>query len=506
MMTRNASAQPCVPRDSFEHAASLGRSLLGPPPLIRRGGRSCARELAYGTANWPLNVIVAYAGGFYGTAEAMLRERTLVDYCKFQIAPEHRPWLDAYALDGTGFYRPSPMMPWLVAELRKPSACPLCDMEAWILRGLVADYWPHMAPLVSACWRHGVALVDRRLVQGEVRESRPNIASDAQVHYAQNVLLLRELARDMRDAAHHFAQHLNEAGYCHANGEYRVGRFSQSLQRYAQAQFGGHPICKAMAALSSTRAILRWIRAEGNATVHPAMMVVVLGFLQSDALPVGLASQSTHPHRRDREGWQGRYRNPRLVINDQRTFDKDDIERLLRRGVPCAQVAEFCKVSTSTVWRVVKERNLRQCIRALQLERCRKEARDAWTRARKRFPAASRNHLRKQESRAYKWLQKHDREWMETQPSEYLPPAGWSRSAIPTAEASVLLVSRLCNAIELVRSQHPAGRCSISALCRALSITRYMLLTWAQASAEVAALLADEMDQPIQARFFWRDT
>lgn len=484
--------EPCVPRDPFEAASSLANSLLGVPPLQRRGGRSCRMDAAFGTVSWPLNPFAATTDGYFGSGLALMHERTLVDYCSFQMTAQGRSLLQAQVLDGTGAgRRPPPWNPWMVDTLRPAVTCPLCMRESWERFGVVAWFWPHHAPFVSACWRHAVRLVHASELAVASRVTALQSASHAELAFARDSVSVCQLGRDRCAAARWLGEAMAAAGFRHANGEFRAKEFCAALQDFCGRQLSSLALARASASPRFGRRILSWINGQTD-SISPVGVVLTLGCLReavTTAVPVYSKGQ---PHRPRCRGWRGRYRAIEINIDGRHRYLRSDMEHLLRRGCSCGQVAALCHVSASTVWRHVKDRNLRDLIERLQEERCRREARTAWQKVRSRFPHASRNQLREREPRAYRWLVTHDKGWLSRQPAAYKTLKGWRRGVLKTAGSGSKILARLRSAIRTIEQN---GRVTRAALCRELDVSPYILQRWSTASQRVARLLESVFDR-----------
>ncbi|WP_116347200.1 TnsD family Tn7-like transposition protein [Cupriavidus taiwanensis] len=482
----------CVPRDPFEAASSLANSLLGAPPLQRRAGRWCSMDVAFGTVSWPLNLLAAVTESFFGTGVQLMRERSLVDYCRFQLAAQGRSQLESRVLDGTGVMRQPPWAPWMVDTLRPRMACPICARENWEQFGVFAWLWPHQAPFVSACWRHGIRLVRASDVAGSFCRTRMQSASQDELAFARDSISICQLGQELLTTALWLNEAMAVAGFRHPNGEFCDKQFCAFLREYCSRHMTSLALSKSFASPRFGRRVLAWI-AGRVATISPVVVVVTLGCLREAGTTAMPAYSRRKPHQHQSRGWPGRYRCIDLFIDGRRHFSRKDIEKLLRQGCSCRQVAGLCHVSASTVWRYVEQRNLWGTVRRLQENRCRLEARSAWRGVRSRFPNASRNQLREREPRAYRWLMAHDKRWLLSQPAAYEPLNGWRRGVLKTPGSHSKILARLRSAIRTIEQN---GRITRSALCRELGVSAYMLQRWRTASGSVARLLDSTFARP----------
>jgi hypothetical protein len=216
-----------LPHDPFEAASSLAAHVLGHPPYIRRGGIAREPDLAYGTVTVALDDLANVASGFFGTAEELLQQRTLVNYCAFQMTPTMREAFRRRVRTGAGTIRPSGRAPWMVATYPGNLACPLCELTAWNEYGTRAMLWPHRAPLVRACWRDGAQLVPT-LPGAEpcYPADRVREATTAQRQFALDTVMVCQLGVNCEQAALEFEAQIAAAGVRRSSGTFATAQFS----------------------------------------------------------------------------------------------------------------------------------------------------------------------------------------------------------------------------------------------------------------------------------------
>lgn len=489
--------QICValPHDPFEAASSLAAHVLGHPPYIKRGGISRESDLAYGTVTVALEELANVASGFFGTVGELLAQRTLVNYCAFQMTPAMREAFRERAKTGGGFIRSSGRAPWMIAMPPNDLVCPLCEQAAWDRYGTRAMLWPHRAPLVRACWRHDVQLVpavwgaEPCYAGDSVRQ-----ATDAQRQFAMDAVMVCQLGVNCEHAALEFEAQLSAAGVRRSSGTYATAQFSRSFQEFCIAQFDDPALHRFFGRPRLGRGILQWVRSAGADFIPPILLVLLLGWLRlaarssaiSSPLPTPQNLQRGRKMKRRMTGWAGRYSRARLPVDGRKRYEQSDIERLLQARCTVAQIAVLCRTSESTVSRYVSAHGLKSLATAARIQQRRSEVRRAWTRVCKRYPGRSRNAIRKLEPRAYRWLITHDKAWLRQQCQTYEQKKGWRRALLPTPGSAATIAAQVRRAHRAMMSGHRKPRCTRAALCRALGVTPYLFDRWQKASPLIA--------------------
>ncbi|WP_455286559.1 TnsD family Tn7-like transposition protein [Cupriavidus necator] len=471
--------------DRFESAASIGTRAKGSPPLERRGGRFCLPTVAYGTVTWPIEAVAALGDGFYGDVQQILDGASLVNYCAVAMRTPQREALRTTAITGRGGVRDPAWAPWMLPTTGRKLQCPVCRGEAWWAIGMLADCWPHRAPLVVACWRHGVQLQpcsDNPMA----RAPRVRNASDEAVKFANNTVRLCEMAANLDATATYLHAQLEGAGFLHANGNYRAKRFRECYARYGGAHAHEPTLRRAIEAPLAGRAVLDWVRSGGDEPVHPVYLVVLLGMLEQEAAsPLAAHANPPKPPVMQR-AWSAHAAQSVRLLGASTRFKSGDIPQLAKHGCEPTEMAALCRISLDAVYRIIRSHGLRPLIERKRHERLRVGARQALLDARDRNPGQSRNVIRGLEPRAFKWLWKHDRRWLQRQRFAFEPSRGWRRKVLPTAGSERRILSRLRDAANRIRVTRPAERCTGGALCRALAITPYVLRRWSQCSQKIA--------------------
>lgn len=491
-----AAIGPLVVWNLDESAASLANRAMGTPPLQRRGGRLWPPDLAYGTVSWAVNTVVTLGGGFYGTADGILDLQSLVNYSAIARSARGRVALREKARTGVGSAKEAGWAPWLLSTVGQVLGCPVCRLEAWRAIGMPTECWPHRGPLVQGCWRHGVLLVPQDgFADPTVRAQPPRKASREVLTFAENTVHLCRLARSIGDAAAHFRDLLAAADFLRDNGQYYASRFRDAYAAYGRHRAHEPALRKATEAPLAARAVLDWVRSGGDDPIHPVYLVIALGMLdEAAASPIASFSPRKRAVQAGRRGaWSAHAVQPIRVLDGRFRYRRADIRHLAAQGCEAAEIASLCRLSLDIVWRTIRAEKLRPLIQKGRHERLRIGARQAWLDVREQHPGCSSNVLRSLEPRAFRWLWKHDKAWLQSQRADFRPATGWRRPILPTAGSRQRVLARLKRA---AASQQATGvRCTRAGLSRALSITPYVLMQWAQASADFADLLC-RLTQP----------
>lgn len=442
------------------------------------------------------------ASGFFGTADELLNQRTLGNYCVFQMTPLMREAFRRYLRTGAGAMRLSGRAPWMVATYPGDFCCPLCEQEAWNEFGTRATFWPHRAPMVRACWRHGVQLVP--ICSGPepcyaadcLRE-----ASAAQQQFARDTVMVCQLGASCEQAAVEFQAQLAAAGMLRPNGTYATKQFSRSFSRFCMTQMDDPALHRLFDHPRLGRGVLRWVRSGGEAFISPLLLVLLLGWLrlaaQSTAiipLPPPPSPQRGRTLSRRVKGWAGRFSRARLPVDGRRRYDQSDIEWLLRSHCTVAQIAALCRISESTVSRYISAHGLKPLAVAARIEQRRPDVRRAWQRACHRYPDRSRNAIRALEPRAYRWLITHDKVWLRQQCQAFERAKGWRRGPLPTPGSAATIAAQVRRVHRSLSSGRRKARCTRSALCRALGVTPYLFDRWRKASPLIAQAIQEALD------------
>ncbi|GJG94343.1 TnsD family Tn7-like transposition protein [Cupriavidus pauculus] len=491
------SGEICValPHDPFEAASSLAMNVLGHPAYIKRGGISREPDLAYGTVTVALEHLANVASGFFGTADELLAQRTLVNYCAFQMTPAMREAFRQRARTGGGAIRHPSRAPWMIATYPGNVVCPLCEIASWNEYGTRSMLWPHRAPLVQACWRHGVQVVpmlpgaEPRYPADCVRE-----ATAAQWQFAQDTVMVCQLGANCEQAALEFQMQLAAAGVRRSSGTYATAQFSRSFREFCMTRIGVPALHRYFIRPCFGRHVLHWVRSAGVTFIPPFLLVLLLGWLrlaaQSTAISL-LLPPPQYPQRgrtlkRRVTGWAGRYSRARLPVDGRKRYDQSDIERLLNAHCTYAQIAGLCRISESTVSRYVTVHGLRSLATMARVEQVRSDVRRAWIRACQRYPSRSRNAIRKLEPRAYQWLITHDKAWLRRQCQAFAHRKGWRRALLPTPGSAATIAAQVRRVHRAILSGRRKARCTRAALCRALGVTPYLFDRWRKASPLIA--------------------
>lgn len=231
-----------VPRDPYESAASLADMLFGPRHYARGGGPHLSwTGWAHGTISWPLVLLAEEVNGYYGDVPALLRDRTLVNFCKFAVRPPRWNSFVERAIYGTSTV-PKVQGKQALSWRPRRQVCPVCDWESWNRTGSHAILWPHMAPLVEACWRHPVRLVPLQAIRSSPRHASI-AARPIESTYARNVVRLCSLgAAPKAQCAAYLVERLAAAGLQRADGNIRHSDFSRMLDCHLRDLLSTSPL------------------------------------------------------------------------------------------------------------------------------------------------------------------------------------------------------------------------------------------------------------------------
>lgn len=491
-----------LPHDPFEAASSLAAHLLGHPAYVRRGGIAREADLAYGTVTVALEPLAHCASGLFGTADELLRQRTLVNYCAFQMKPPMRESFRQRVRTGIGAMRLSGRAPWMIATYPGDLTCPLCEEEAWNEFGTRATFWPHRAPMVRACWRHDVQLVpisfgpEPCYAADCVRE-----AGAAQRQFARDTVMVCQLGADCEQAAVEFQAQIAAAGVLRRNGTYATTQFSRSFSGFCMTQIDDLALHGLFNHPMLGRGVLQWVRSGGDAFISPLLLVLLLGWLRLAAQSTAISPLAPPPSpqrgrtmKRRVKGWAGRYSRARLPVDGRRRYDQSDIEWLLRSHCTYAQIASLCRISESTVSRYISAHGLKQLAVATRIEQRRPDARRVWQRACQRYPDRSCNAIRKLEPRAYRWLITHDKAWLRQQRQAFERAKGWRRGLLPTPGSAATIAAQVRKVHRALSSSRREARGTRSGLCRALGVTPYLFDRWREASPLIAKAIKDALE------------
>lgn len=269
-----------IPRDPYESAASLADGLFGPQhyPRLRRIP-SKPVGFAFGTISWPLENLAAEIGGYYGDAPEILRDRTLVNFCKFSVRPSKWQSFVERALYGV-WSGPVSQQKQPFSWRARTRICPLCDDESWANSGSHILLWPHMAPLVEACWRHQVRL--ELLETSRRTHTKPVAAQPIECSYARNVVRLCELAKGPKTVtAAYITELLSAAGFQRPDKNMRHTEFERKLATYVRDLMNLSPYPLQGHAAYIGGWILGFVHRPERQWIPGAYLALAMSFLES---------------------------------------------------------------------------------------------------------------------------------------------------------------------------------------------------------------------------------
>ncbi|CAG9183400.1 hypothetical protein [Cupriavidus pampae] len=395
-----------TPRLPWESAASLADSLFGERPSRQRAWMAC------GTVSWPLQAVAAYGNGYYGDVQTLLKERSLVGYCLIGLPPRLRRALCERAITGAWALRDQAMSHGFL--WRPVKICPACAVQSWHDLGIMGWLWPHQAPLVEACWRHGLLLSQRQaqVVPGVLPPARD--ATPDQVAFARNAVAVCAMGMDIANATPQWVQAFRDAGYLNGRATFRTRLFTQHYREFGIAHFANPTFREVCTSPGAATQIAHFVEAAARGAraglaINPVYLVAVQGFFQT------LEKAAV---RRNQAGRLSRI--PRwccwTIEPDVGTWDggQSALADLVARGCSPREVANRCGISLVAA----RSRLYREPARYYRKARwrfLRRSARETFLRLAEAHPVATANFLGKQEPNLCKWLAKEDPAWWQRQ-------------------------------------------------------------------------------------------
>ncbi len=396
-----------TPRLPWESAASLADSLFGERSFSQRAWMAC------GTVSWPLQAVAAYGNGYYGDVQRLLRERTLVGYCLIGRVPSWRQPFCEQAITGAWALRDHTMSP---GGLWRPvKICPACAAQSWHDMGVIGWLWPHQAPLVEACWRHGLLLsMPQAQVAPGVMPPKRDAAPD-QVTFARNVVAICAMGMDLASAIPQWVQGFRDAGYFDGRDVFRTRIFAQHYREFGVAHISNptfRAVCTSPGAADKIADFVRTAArgACAELAICPVYLVAVQGFLQS------LGQSSTR--------WKVAGRLARIPRWCCWTIEPDlgnwtggqsDIPNLVAKGCSPRKVAERCGMSLVAARSHVYRGPMQTKYRRARWRFLRQSARETFLRLVEAHPGSTANFIGSLEPNLCKWLATEDPEWWRQQ-------------------------------------------------------------------------------------------
>jgi hypothetical protein len=215
-----------------------------------------------------------------------------------------------------------------------------------------------------------------------------------------------------------------------------------------------------------------------------------------------LTSERARPRRPTPTGWGLKGGARPAPIDGRRRYvltpyAMADLLTLVDAGCTCEEMARLCRTSLNRIEYYVRTRGLRERLVQALFLRWRQEARSAWLAGLLRLPDASQNQLAQHEPRAYKWLWRHDRDWLAAhRPRRYLRRHRPRRDRVAPRGQDVALAAQIRHAATMIMAILPPVRCSVAAVARQLGLSAYAMES-AKAGKAVSKALAD-VAEPVQ--------
>jgi hypothetical protein len=433
---------PLLPRHPFEMASSLANEMFGMlPPLANNERRA---RLAHGTISWPLNKLAALGDGFYGDVGELVNTRTLLNYCRFSMAPVRFERLRRRAIDGTVSCHTGDGT--VISDYRPPMVCPLCEQEALQDFGTVALLWPHQAALVDACWKHGVLLAEfHGATDYGMAVRNVKIASKEEVEFACDIVALCEWGQDIECAIANINERVRNAGFKYGNGSFCRAKLIESFQAHVRKNVRSPMLHQIGMGPYTIHRIVRFLT-QCYGYIQPVLLAIFLRFLRQVS-PMAVASLPNPSYAR----------SPSSPAHAWSAFDEPTLKQpecldavaLRLKGYSGTAVGAIKGMKLSTVNQRVYQSGRQAEVRRARVLFLRRTARAAWKSAYLKHGRVAVGIVASAEPRAYVWLMAHDRDWLLSN-SFYAPRKTRLRGVYRLPEQQRRVVARLKRAVEVL--------------------------------------------------------
>jgi len=396
------------PRDPFEAASSLGESLLGPYPNMPKG-----YELAFRSITWPLTMIAQIGKGYYGNVESLSRTRTLVGVCRFMYDQDKRPSLERLLQMGkivsACATRRASRQNFQIHVAKM--LCPHCAREGWKEFGAIGVLWPHLGPMVEACWRHGCLLGPWTLdTMTWIHGSSACRASAAQVRYARNMVRLCDMGNDVMGTCAFLADCLQGLGFASADGDLSRSAFTEKFVAYVDRNVSNSLHKMIVSSYHASKHVSTFLRSRGEKRIHPLHLTLLLGFIDefTSAGAAVIAANRTKPP--NRSSWKSSV-EPEIPPGP---YERGDAMGLLLLGCSYQTVASLTGWPLESLQQTMRKRGLREKVIDARERFLIPLARERWIAIREAMRTDIRPALRADRKRLDNWLNKHDKAWRTT--------------------------------------------------------------------------------------------
>lgn len=398
------SIAPLFPRHPRETASSIANDLFGEPLMSQT-------QINMDAVSWPLRKLAELGDGFYGDTEQLICFRTLLNFRRFSMSIDVFEAVKCRVIEGVSFYGPRGQY----RDVRPPMVCPLCEQEALAQYGTLALLLPHQAPLVDACWQHGVRLVKRHVaddVKSKIRRAKS--APAGEVEFARDVVTVCEMGHDLDVAAATVLARLRDAGFQYANGEFRRTALTDRFQAYVEMQIKNPLLQKIGEGQFAVTRLLNFV-GKNRGSISPVLLGLFLGFLRKTS-STAVAVLPNSSYARLQSGTWSTSVQPQLIRPE-----RYDALALRLMGYSGAAVAAIKGRKQTTVDCKVYRSGRKVEVRQARLAFLQSTARAAWKAAYRRQGNVGVSIVAVTEPRAYIWLLKHDRKWLSSHSLHYTP-------------------------------------------------------------------------------------
>ncbi|SPC18359.1 TnsD family Tn7-like transposition protein [Cupriavidus taiwanensis] len=390
------SIAPLFPRHPCETTSSIANDLFGEPPMSQK-------SINMVTVSWPLRKLAKVGDGFYGDTEQLICFRTLLNFRRFSMSVDVFEAVKCRAIEGVSFYgRPRGQY----RDFRPPMVCPLCEQEALAQYGTLALLWPHQAPLVDACWEHGVRLVKRHVAYETKAQLRSvKLAPLGEVEFAQDVVTVSEMGRDLDGAVATVVTRLRDAGFQHVNGEFCRTALTDRFQAYVEMQIKNPLLKRIGKGQYAVKGLLNFVGTRKS--ISPVLLALFLGFLRkAGTTTAAVLPNSNYASLLPSAAWSTAKEPKRSRP------ERHDALALRLMGYSGLAVAAIKGMKPRTVTRRVSRSGRTEEVQQARFAFLQRTARAAWTAAYRRKGYVSAASVAVTEPRAYSWLLRNDREWL----------------------------------------------------------------------------------------------
>lgn len=176
-----------------------------------------------------------------------------------------------------------------------------------------------------------------------------------------------------------------------------------------------------------------------------------------------------------RRGWSVKFGRRSFPVDGRHKYHRSDLESLVEAGCTANEIAHLVCVSLDTVFRDIRVLDLRERHMEAKRNRYIAEARIRCEQLIARHPGRSLHSIRHLDSRAIRYLEKNDSDWLRTQrPRTYSRHQVTRQDATGTTGHTAALLSQIRWTIASLEKDNNGRPCTLRALRNRMGLSVYL--------------------------------